>query len=380
MREPPLPAMHAQVDRALAAVLRGEITGLPPGVDPDLWRERAEYHGILPLCDACLEPNPDAWRQRLAVGARHAVAIDVVREVELRSALDALTTAGIPVLLLKGVHLAYSCYPRPDLRPRLDSDILIAPSDRAAVNRVLTDLGYGQPGHTTGELLSYQTPYEKWRDGLRVHVFDVHWRVANAQAFGAALPFNELMEASVPVPRLGPAIRGLSPVHALILACTHRVAHHFDSNRLIWLYDIHLLASTLTREEWERVLSLAERWRVATVCRHSLERAVSSFATVIPDGVAAAVRLQAPTAELTAAYVGSPRRHVLNIVNDLQALTKWRDRLRLLRQHVFPPRQYMREVYAKSSRAPLVFLYAHRVVRGARRWLARPRDEWFTAR
>jgi hypothetical protein len=211
-------------------------------------------------------------------------------------------------------------------------------------------------------------------------VFDVHWRVANPQAFGDVLPFDELWRASVPMPRLGPAARGLSPVHALVLACTHRIAHHFDSNRLIWLYDIHLIASALTADEWDGFLSLAERWHVAGVCGHSLERAVSCFATVIPDNVVAAARLHARSEALTAAYAGPPRRHIANVMSDLQALAGWRDRLRLLRQHAFPPPQYMREVYAKSSRAPLAFLYARRVVRGARRWLIRPRDEWFTAR
>ena len=124
---------------------------------------------------------------------------------------------------------------------------------------------------------------------------------------------------------------------------------------------------------------LAERWRVMRVCGSSLERAVSCFATVLPDRVAA--RLQtAAHVESTAAYAGPPRRHIANVLSDLQALAGWGDRLKLLGQHAFPPREYMREVYAKSSRVPLPVLYAHRIVRGARRWLVKPRDQWFTAR
>jgi hypothetical protein len=46
--------------------------------------------------------------------------------------------------------------------------------------------------------------------------------------------------------------------------------------------------------------------------------------------------------------------------------------LKLARQHVLPPADYMREVYAPASSAPLPWLYARRVWRGARRWLARP--------
>jgi hypothetical protein len=369
----------ARVDESLAAALRGDAAGPPHGFSPEGWLARAEYHGLLPLLDAQVDGDGEPWRARLTQIVRQMAAVDLVREAELRHALGALHAAGIPVLLLKGVHLAYAWYPRPDLRPRVDSDILIAPDACPAVDAVLTDLGYRQPGHTTGELLSYQTPYEKTRDGLQIHVFDVHWRVANAQAFGDLLPYDEMLRDSVGVPRLCPAARGPSLVHALILACTHRVAHHFDSNRLIWLYDIHRLASAMSVDDWERFLSLAERWRVVRVCHRSLERAVSCFATVLPDLVAARLQTAAPF-ESTAVYAGPPRRHIANVVSDLQALDGWRDRLRLVRQHVFPPPEYMRAVYAGSSRAPLPVLYARRIVRGARRWLVKPRDEWFTAR
>ena len=368
-----------EVDTRLAAVLRGEPPALPPGVSPQQWLGRADYHGIISLLDACLGPDGEPWRQQLAHEARQAAARDIVREAELRQALDAFDAAGIPVLLLKGVHLAYAWYPRPDLRPRLDSDILIATDARPAVGEILTGLGYRQPGHPTGELLNYQAPYEKTRDGLQLHVFDVHWRVANAQAFSNLLPYDEMIREATAMPRLSPSARGPSLVHALMLACTHRVAHHFDSNRLIWLYDIHLLASAMSADDWERFHSLAKRWGVVRVCGHSLERAVSCFATVLPEIVAARLHTTG-SVESTAAYAGPPRRHIANVVSDLQALAGWGDRLRLLRQHVFPPRAYMREVYAKSSRAPLPVLYARRIVRGARRWLVKPRDDWFTAR
>ena len=37
----------------------------------------------------------------------------------------------------------------------------------------------------------------------------------------------------------------LAPVNALVLACIHRLAHHQGRDRLVWLYDIHLLAGRL---------------------------------------------------------------------------------------------------------------------------------------
>ncbi len=57
--------------------------------------------------------------------------------------------------------------------------------------------------------------------------------------------------------RSTPAPRDLPPPHALLMACVHRVAHHFDPPTLIWLYDIHLLASSMSEDDATRFVALA---------------------------------------------------------------------------------------------------------------------------
>lgn len=378
-------SLNAELDDLLTAIVRGDSAApaLVGRFDADALVGRADWHGVLSLVADRLRESaevPLGVRARLREHASRHLAADLLREADMRRALAALREAGIGALLMKGAHLAYCWYERPDLRPRLDTDLLVAFGERAAADEILRGLGYQVPGHTSGELLSYQTPYEKWRDGRRIHVFDVHWRVANPQAFGSVLLYEELVREAVPVPQLGLCAQGLSAAHALLLACVHRVAHHFDSNRLIWLYDIHLIASGLTSMDWERFLVLVERRKVAAVCRRGLDRARQCFETAVPTYVAGDARLSAPASpEATAVYVGPPRRHLGNIISDLQALPSWRNRLQLIREHVFPPRQYMRDVYARSSRAPLPLLYATRAVRGAWRWLERPADDAFGA-
>jgi len=53
---------------------------------------------------------------------------------------------------------------------------------------------------------------------------------------------------------------------------------------------------------------------------------------------------------------------------DVRALGSAKDRARLIREHLLPPAGYMREVYARGSRAPLPWLYARRLAFGARAW------------
>ncbi|MGH9173739.1 MAG: nucleotidyltransferase domain-containing protein [Vicinamibacterales bacterium] len=364
------------LDNVLAGILRNDGTPVAAllSYDPETVLVRADYHGVLPLLAhrLCAASGvPPALASRLHEEANRELAADIIREQEIVTALSAFADRGIVALLLKGVHLAYRWYERPDLRPRLDTDVLVAADARAEVDDVLHSLGYECPGHSTGELLTYQAAYVRRREGLLVSVFDIHWRIANPQVFGGLLFHEELASESVPVPQLGPRVRALSAVDALLLACVHRVAHHYDSDRLIWLYDIHLVASEFSPADWECFLRLVERRKVGAVCRRSLEQTVRRFHTPIPEAVLADARLCRPAShEASAAYV-NPRRHVQNVMDDLAALPNWRDRIKLVREHLFPSPHYMREVYAISSRAPLPVLYAKRALRGARRWLDR---------
>jgi hypothetical protein len=299
-------------------------------------------------------------------------ASDVVRESELRGLLGAWQSAGVQTLLMKGAHLAYSIYTRSDLRPRLDTDVLIAPAARADAEAVLLSLGYEASRHVSGELVSHQASFVKRQGIATLHAVDLHWKVANPQLFADALVFDELWADRTPLPRLSPAAHGLSRPHALALACVHRVAHHYDSPCLIWLYDIHLLATAMASEAWQRFVGLAQSRGISRIVRQGLTLTSHTFGTVVPDEVWMSLQhAHDPESEdATAAYLQRTRRPVENLVADMRALPSWSKRIRLVREHLFPSPQYMREVYAPASRAPLPVLYTRRVLRGARKWFA----------
>ena len=72
--------------------------------------------------------------------------------------------------------------------------------------------------------------------------------------------------------------------------------------------------------------------------------------------------------EPTAVYLRPQLRKVDVLVSDLRALPDWRSRLTLLREHVFPPADFMRQTYSGSPRALLPALYAWRFIEGAGGW------------
>jgi hypothetical protein len=205
--------------------------------------------------------------------------------------------------------------------------------------------------------------------GIETHVVDVHWKIANPQAFADMLSYEELAAVAKPFAWKGPPALGLSDVHAMLVACVHRIAHHLDSEELIWLYDIHLLASRLDAETWDEVVDLATGRLVANVTRRSLERSADCFGTEISSAVWSRLDCGNGEEERTAAYLRT-RRPIDEALDDLRALTSWADRYQLAREHCFPPSAYMRATHPNAARVPLAALYVWRLLRAGRRWLA----------
>ena len=364
-----------EIDTLLASILKGEAGPEWPTARGEALYEAAAAHGVLPLVAhqlAGVATVPPDLRSRLHDALQAAVVADLAAEAALRQLLTALERAGIDVLVIKGSHLAYTHYPRPDLRARVDTDLLIPRARRDAAHDLLSRLGYETQTKVSGDFTATQALYVLPAHDTVVHAVDLHWRLASPQAFAHVLSFDELRQTSEPLPALSAAARVPSAVHALLIACLHRVAHHHDeTEQFKWLFDIHLLASGFSGSEWERFVELAADRQIAALCRQGLEQSVRWFGTPVPAWVWSDARVAGAQArERTAAYLQSRSLAGL-LVHDLRALSSWRARARLLREHLLPPAEYMRRVYAPGSSLPIPLLYVLRFVRGASRWLRR---------
>ena len=301
-------------------------------------------------------------RLRLAAAQALAAKRDVVEICE------ASHRDGIDVLLLKGAALAYTHYPEPHLRPHVDIDLLIRRDDLERAAMMLTELRYARTNEADAELWTGQRHYVKTAASGPVMV-DLHWRASNPLAFADALAFDDAWPRSVTVPALGPHARTLAPSDSLLLACLHRVAHHQDRVDLLWLWDIHLLASRMSAAEMALFASSAIRAKQAAVCARGLTLARECFATAVAPAVLSA--LDAAGDEPSAAFVGASFSPFDIAREDMAALSSWRDRAGLLREHLFPPASYMRLRYPRWPAALLPIAYVFRIVRGAPRWFSR---------
>jgi hypothetical protein len=345
----------------IAAALRNDAAW-PTDLTGD--EQRAiDIHGMLPI----------VYRESLAPALREqairAAALDPLLLAGLQRVLAALRARGVQPLVLKGAALAYTIYPAPELRPRSDTDLLIAEDDLDAARDAFRSAGFREI-LTSGDDLGVRQRMFHRLDYLGVpHTFDVHLDITNNATTADALRYDELLQRAMPLPAIGEGALGLSLVDALIYACIHRVVHHHDSDRAIWLYDVYLIRARLTSAEvhelWERA---AER-RVVVICRHTLAAAQAWFGGAGDDAAAYLERLD--DHEPSAGFLDRDRSRAAQLAGDLAALPTWRLRARRLRQLAFPPRAFMRQRFGVHTTAALPLLYVWRAVRGFARLFRR---------
>ena len=246
-------------------------------------------HHRLAGSSACGE-WPDALREALAERARAHAGEELLRGAETRMVVDALASADVLPVLIKGTPLAYTVYDAPVLRARSDTDLLIASTDVDCAREVMRSLGYVTTVHCS-DLFSQFEVQKVDRFGVP-HAFDVHWSISTQPVFAELLTYDELLARAVPVPALGDAAVTPRLIDALLLACVHPVMHHYNVERVLWIYDVHLLAARLSPDELEELARLARTKKVAGICAHQLRLAQTVFGSSVPEAVYASLTLR----------------------------------------------------------------------------------------
>jgi hypothetical protein len=282
------------LDTVLRMVLLGNPVDWPETAqesDRSRFLETTFQHGIQPLLyynlveAKCLR----LWPEDITIALKNESVLQTIHHAmlkhELRQILSALAKANIFPLLIKGTPLSYTHYAFPYLRPHCDTDLLIQKCDLESAIDILIDLSYVGSNAVTGDLVSHQVTYTKEiKAGIRFQL-DLHWKLTNPHLFADTFSFVELEHHSIKLPALGEHARTLGNVHALLLACVHRIAHHYDSDYLLWLYDIHLLASNMSRTECEEFVRLAADRQLRAICLRGLHLARHWFNTQLPEGL-----------------------------------------------------------------------------------------------
>jgi hypothetical protein len=364
-------------DDLICAALRGDRTPFRDIADDaqlKLLLDRINTEGVGPLLLSTAQASqwPDRIRQPIREDAvRHAMW-ELKHQQVLAETLAALDTAGVHPVLIKGTALAYSAYADPVQRTRADTDMLVSAQAKDPACEILASLDYKRSIEVSGDYVSYQGNFTKALEDGSTHTIDLHWKINNSEVLSRLFHYDELWNDSEPLPRLCAHARGASRVHALLLACMHRASHkhnpyytsgvpHDDApNRLLWLYDIHLLSTQLSPREWDEFERLAHKKGLRAVCLDGMKNTQARFRTVFPEGVLEALGNPAKP-ERPAVYLGSGKLRQRWM--DFRAVESLAGQARLLRELFFPPAAYMRSRYSSPS-GSLSLLYLRRAAGG----------------
>ncbi|MBS1834790.1 MAG: nucleotidyltransferase family protein [Acidobacteria bacterium] len=368
-------------EECICAALRGEVR--PWSLGPDAVGRLVDFallHGVLPLLGFALrqqgfEAWPNAVRDACMSAARREAVIELARRAEVMRVLGVLGTAGVTPIILKGSALAYQFYPSPVLRTRSDTDLLVAPRQRRAANAALDLAGYRCLDGVDDDYIQHESAWESTNSTGLTHLIDLHWSTNNALILARLLEYDELAARAVPVPALGPYARAAAPADALFFACIHRAGHayaplyldgaeHDARDRLIWLYDVHLLVSAMSTDALEEFSGRAAERRAKSICLHALREASKRFGTIIPQQIVSALEPDG-SPEPSARYLNGNRLRLL--ADNLAAMDSWADRLRWALQLAMPPAAHMRRKYAGASLRWLPLLYLRRAFNGLAR-------------
>lgn len=367
-----------QIEELICATLRGEDPPWPGKGDAEFaaaFLVQAEYHGILALLDRRLQPARGielGWPKAVVDACRRAAMMQAIWEIRHRDVLNQvlakLSSIGVSPILFKGSAMAYDLYGLPFLRSRGDTDLIIPYHTRDQVGEALEFLGFSSELGARGDLVSYQAVYSRADPVTCAHVLDLHWRINNSQVLSKLFSYEELNSEARSLPALGPDARAAGPVHALLLACMHRAGHkqtpyfvndvaYYSGDRLIWLFDIHLLLGELRRSQFDAFLELAERKGLGGVCLEGIEHARARFHGFVPEDVYQALLRLRRTGAASHYLSGSVTyQYYLNFM----AVEGAGKKVGFLAQLLFPPEKYMRHMYSQVKPNWLPWLYLRR--------------------
>ena len=191
---------------------------------------------------------------------------------ELSNVLKMFNDEGIPVIVLKGMHIAEIVYENIGLRSMTDMDLLFRKQDLAIAQRKLMEAGY-YPHNNRLPL-------------------DIHWSIEHNIV--PPLPIDEegLWQRAQPASIAGVEVLVLSSEDLLLHLCLHLSFHHlFGFAGVRTLYDIReTIRHYKTTMDWDELKGRAREWRAGNAIYLALLLAKELVNAEVSDSILATLK------------------------------------------------------------------------------------------
>jgi hypothetical protein len=330
----------------------------------------AQDEGVAPMVHAATREAstaiPDEHRETLAESYYQIARDNVLASLDLAPVLAALSSLGIPALLVKGLALAGPLYGNVALRQMTDLD-LVVPRDHAPTAwDVLLGLGY-QPEQVEirpGAHLAYNIQRRFFDPERQRATISIHWHLLDVPYYVRQVPMAWFWEHTEPEQIAGHQVQVLNAEADLLYLAAHLALHHrFDGLR--WFVDLALLVHQNTPSlDWTAIAHTAQEFELLLALRETLDRLAAYWPSLPLDAPRARLHALQPTAleaRLFRLLTAEPRSPLLDFYTDVLCLPDLPSRLRFVFSNTFPQRAYMARRYGAQRAWQLPFWYAFRL-------------------
>ncbi len=338
--------------------------------------EQSAWHGVLPLL----------YQSAKVLGPGISISASILQELrekyllsalenlrlyhQLSEVLRALQNDGIPVIALKGAHLAEVVYGNIALRPMSDIDLLVKKEDLPEVEEKMFGLGYGYGpfAYTNKSWIAERAGNFAYVPANKGVVVEVHWSI------GPTSPFNIdtecLWERSRPITIVGIPVSVLSPEDLLLHLCLHTAFRNAFVTGLLHFCDIVKAIQHYQDElDWEQLQRRISQWGVARPVYLTLSLARELLQAAVLDDLLDKIRPH----DFDRKMITWAREQILNYKSTSQAVSPkliklWgskglKDKANLLLEallilkNVFLSKEYIAYNYSVPQNSLRVYLY-----------------------
>lgn len=288
-------------------------------------------------------------------------------EKELRRVLHAFHEAAITVMLFKGPALAYTVYPKPQMRTYHDLDMLIHKEDLERAGGILKEMGYTyyeefRANEIDNKRSGYNfmlKPSAAWLEVL----IELH-TAPHEGDIGMNFDVAALWANGQPITVLGEAAVTMNPVDHLLYLCWHYRFHSFS--RLLWLYDVAVMLRAVGDDfDWKLLIEKARQQKLATTLYYCLSWCRDLFNVDVPAQLLGS--LKPPTlCRLIVERFAMPdpttalameRGYNHRVLAHHAMVDRWQALLIVGLRTLFPARAILSQRYLEHSRLPLTLYF-----------------------
>lgn len=329
-------------------------------------RISALLHSRLHRFDGGHPDIPPSLREPLAKIFQERTMRNLFLFAEFRKIAEALKARNVPVIVLKGMHLAAAVYGEIGMREMDDIDILVPRDQLQAAANALVEIGFVSKEPLDVEFWAQKQHHLPRLLNETNTVVEVHWNVTWPGDSRVLLDLEGVWDRAQTLTIAGCEVLALSPEDLLLHLCIHASYQHMFYTGLRPACDLDATIRCYREEiDWRRVCSLARECQWQTGVRLMLHLTQRCLRTAIPEVVWQELHPAQDNAALDAAY-----RMLWTIDSDVSALprnlaTLW-NRPNLLLQvwdlaKAFMPNRFkIAKEYGLSPSSPLVWFYVPR--------------------